>query len=230
MLPFRHVGGHNPGQWLGLIDAVYGIAMTLMIFDLPKTLKQIAVQYTLHPQYIGNQTFDFAVNIIDYILIFLILYEIWCFHKTILLASSNPPHRLHGHITAIILVFVSITPACTVFLLNAEGHELLSSTAPTLSYLRLRSTAFFLFLSAAISYGLLTVLARINAAQGDRAVLKLCRQSAQARCLLFTVFFMSSLIAYHYAYVWIRPNILVLGYIVVSFHQDHIMRWIRRPQ
>jgi uncharacterized membrane protein len=50
MLPFRHVGGHNPGQWLGLIDAVYGIAMTLMIFDLPKTLKQIAIQYTIHPQ------------------------------------------------------------------------------------------------------------------------------------------------------------------------------------
>ncbi len=38
MLPFRHVGGHNPGQWLGLIDDVYGIGMTLMAFNLPKTL------------------------------------------------------------------------------------------------------------------------------------------------------------------------------------------------
>ncbi|NDC14561.1 MAG: hypothetical protein EBZ76_05080 [Synechococcaceae bacterium WB9_2_170] len=65
MLPFRHVGGHNPGQWLGLIDAVYGIAMTLMIFDLPKTLKQIAIQYTIHPQYVRNQTFDFEARLLS---------------------------------------------------------------------------------------------------------------------------------------------------------------------
>jgi hypothetical protein len=46
MLPFRHVGGHNPGQWLGLIDAVYGIAMTLMATNPPKILKQIAIKTT----------------------------------------------------------------------------------------------------------------------------------------------------------------------------------------
>jgi len=230
MLPFRHVGGHNPGQWLGLIDAVYGISMTLMIFNLPKTLKEIAIQYTTHPEYFGNEAFVFTINIIDYIVIFLVLYEVWCFHKTILLASSNPPHRVHGHITALILVVISVTPAYAIFLINAQGHELLSLTAPSLSYLKMRSTAFFVFLSAAISYGLLTLLARINGAQGDRAVLKLCRQSAQARCLLFAAFFLTSLLAYRYAYTWIRPNILALGYIVVSFHQDHILRWIRRPQ
>ena len=224
------MGGHNPGQWLGLIDAVYGIGMTLMVFNLPKTLKDIAIQYSLHPQYISNQRFDFAVHIIDYILIFLVLYELWCFHRTILMASSNPPHRLHGHITALVLVIVSITPACTVFLINAEGHLLLTHAAANLSFLRLRSTAFYLLLLPALSYGLLTILARLNAVDGDRTVLRLCRQSAGYRCLLFTGFFLSSLMAYRYAYMWIRPDVLTLGYLALSYHQDHVLQLINRQR
>lgn len=228
MLPFRHVGQHDAGQWTGLIDAVYGIAMTLMIFNLPKTLKDIARQYAHHPEDIKFQTFDFAIHIVDYLLVFLILYEIWCFHKTILLASSNPPHRLHGHITAIILALASVSPAYTVFLLDEEGHELLSSAGPSLAYLQLRSSAFYLFLLAAIGYAMLALLARVNANHGNRQLLKLCSRSSSWRCLIFSSFFISSFAAYKLSYFWLRPNILIIAYLAISFHQDHVFSWINR--
>ena len=98
MLPFRHVGGHNPGQWLGLIDDVYGIAMTLMAFGLPKTLNTIAAQYIHRPNNFANQIIDLSLSTADYFLIFLVLYEIWCFHRTILMASSNPPQIGRAHV------------------------------------------------------------------------------------------------------------------------------------
>ena len=95
---------------------------------------------------------------------------------------------------------------------------------------RLRSTAFYLFLLPALSYGLLTILAKLNAVDGDRTVLKLCRQSAGYRCVLFTGFFLSSLMAYRYAYVWIRPDMLTLGYLVLSYHQDRVLKVINRQR
>jgi hypothetical protein len=46
MLPFRHVGGHNPGERLCLIDVVDDIAMTLMATNPPMILKQIKIETT----------------------------------------------------------------------------------------------------------------------------------------------------------------------------------------
>jgi len=38
MLPFRHVGPDRTEQWVGLIDAVYAIAMTVLALILPDVL------------------------------------------------------------------------------------------------------------------------------------------------------------------------------------------------
>jgi len=38
MLPFRHVGAPKPEHWLGLIDATYAIAMTVLALLLPDIL------------------------------------------------------------------------------------------------------------------------------------------------------------------------------------------------
>jgi len=38
MLPFRHIGAPKPEQWLGLIDATYAIAMTVLALLLPDML------------------------------------------------------------------------------------------------------------------------------------------------------------------------------------------------
>lgn len=229
MLPFRHVGGHNPGQWIGLIDAVYGIGMTLMVLEMPKTLQGITVQYSNHPQYIKNFYIDFAFHIIDYIIIFLILYELWCFHKTILMASGTSSHRLHSHVTAIILVLVSFIPAFTVYLLDTESREILSMTALGV-ILPLLTMYFVMCILTASCYGFLAILARIKADGGDRDLLKLCRKSAWYRCLIFTAFSLSSLIAYNFGYVWFRPNLLALGYLGLSYHQDYFLRLIGRKR
>ena len=38
MLPFRHIGEPKAEQWLGLLDGLYAIAMTLLAVLLPEAL------------------------------------------------------------------------------------------------------------------------------------------------------------------------------------------------
>ena len=68
------------------------------------------------------------------------------------------------------------------------------------------------------------------AGNGNRSALKLCRRSTGYRCLIFTILFIVSLAAYNYTQTWLRPNALILVYLIFSYHQDHVLQLINRQR
>jgi len=103
MLPFRHIGGPKPEQWLGLIDATYAIAMTVLALLLPDMLGD---SYSLF-----ETTQDFSYLLVGFYQVglhlfsLLILYETWCFHHSILNISNNK-NRSQNIYTGLILGIV----------------------------------------------------------------------------------------------------------------------------
>lgn len=221
MLPFRHVGGPNHGQWIGLVDTIYGFAMTLMIININTTLGEISKDLGHLPN--ANIQSFILISFLDYVASFLILYEIWCFHKTILMASSNPAQRLQSQTTAVLLVIVAILPAYAVSRYNLDIKLSLLEPASQLFITRLPHP-FYVFSILAIVYGLLAALARFHAAGGNHMVLELCRRSALRRCFISIAIFLLSLLAYSFHYNWLRVCYWLMGYIILSFQQDQIFR------
>lgn len=81
MLPFRHVGAPKPEHWLGLIDATYAIAMTVLALLLPDILGDAFRQFEE-----TRKTFSLLISLYlscFYFLSLLILYDTWCFHRCI---------------------------------------------------------------------------------------------------------------------------------------------------
>lgn len=87
MLPFRHIGDSRPHQWMGLIDSVYAIAMTVLALMLPETLGRSIQLFeeTSKLEYLHTRIYQ----VLFYFFGFLILYEIWCFHRCILAISET---------------------------------------------------------------------------------------------------------------------------------------------
>ena len=108
MLPFRQIGAPKPEQWLGLVDAVYAIAMTVLALLLPDMLKESIKLFekTQNIQFfwIGFYQASF------YFLSPLILYEAWCFHRSILVLSNNK-NRTQTVYTGLMLGVVCLAPA-----------------------------------------------------------------------------------------------------------------------
>ncbi len=124
MLPAIKLGKPKTEFWLGLIDGVYAIAMTLAALELPVLTARI------HSIYVENQfgflkiLFFIASEVLAYVISFLVLYEIWSFHKASI-CIGGLSQRGQNFLNSLILVSSCLVSGQMIYILN-QKYELLS--------------------------------------------------------------------------------------------------------
>jgi uncharacterized membrane protein len=120
MLPRALIGDTKPENWIGLIDGVYAIVLTLLLIELPSFIIEFAKEYQAHPNEVSGWLYAFLYIIIGYFAVFLIVYDVWAHHR-VLLANAFIS-RFNFAIGAITLFLVSLFPPLT-FVINDLRYE-----------------------------------------------------------------------------------------------------------
>jgi uncharacterized membrane protein len=93
MLPTRHFGNFKPESWLGLLDSTYAIILTLMVIELPALVAELINHVRHHHGTLYILIRLLAVHVLAYVAMFMIVYEIWSIHRSILTISQPSRHR-----------------------------------------------------------------------------------------------------------------------------------------
>ena len=62
MLPRRFIGDIKPENWLGFIDAIYAIILTLLLIELPTLLLDLIKEFEQHPNFRSIMLQSFALS------------------------------------------------------------------------------------------------------------------------------------------------------------------------
>jgi len=121
MLPIRKIGSPNSDFWSGLIDGIYAIAMTLVALELPGLIGKLIEEFYKHSNDLTFISILVGFEIFTYALIFLVLYEIWSFHKASLVISGM---KIKGQnfINSLILVISCVIPGQIIFNLDQKTN------------------------------------------------------------------------------------------------------------
>lgn len=222
MLPFRHIGDSRAEQWLGLVDAVYAIAMTVLALLLPEIIGESfqLFEKTSELKFLLIGIYQVAF----YFFGFLILYEVWCFHRCIL-ATSNTKNRTQNIYTGSLLAVVCLAPAWagTVF----KNIDAIHFWIETRNFQVIGLLGWLLLF---LMYFLLNLLAR-SARDVHRApALKTIAKQARIRSLFFAL-----IAIFHGIRLFIKdwpviPSVLIFGlYVLLSFNQDKLLGILRQP-
>lgn len=111
MIPSKIIGKTSGENWVGLIDGFYSIVLTLLVIELPiiilDRVEKIWEIGNLQKE-IWALTMTLGVLILGYFAIFAIIYDIWSYHKTLLLDAKRL--RLFAITTSCILFLSSLVP------------------------------------------------------------------------------------------------------------------------
>ena len=116
--PIQHLESPNSEMWMGLVDGIYAIAMTFIAIELPELATQLleapGTQGKL-PTVGGIIFYEF----ITYTITFLILYELWSFHKSIL-KISGIRHAWKNFINGLILALTCLCAGNIILILKTK--------------------------------------------------------------------------------------------------------------
>tara|TARA_B100000927_G_scaffold139368_1_gene112458 strand:+ start:2296 stop:2970 length:675 start_codon:yes stop_codon:yes gene_type:complete len=132
MLPIRKIGSPNSDFWAGLIDGVYAIAMTLVALELPGLIGKLIEEFYKHSNDLLFISILIGFEIFTYALIFLVLYEIWSFHKASLVTSGM---KIKGQnlINSLILVISCVIPGQIIFNLDQKTDLVINKLGENIS-------------------------------------------------------------------------------------------------
>ena len=155
MIPSRIIGKSSGENWIGLIDATYGIILTLLVIELPSIILEAIEKNKSHTHSPIVLAFATGIVIIGYFAIFTVIYDIWSYHKTLLFDARKL--RLFALATGWILFLSSLIPPF-YYLVNHFGLEqVLESGDHKILLLSARTCVFIL---VGLVYLLLAALAR----------------------------------------------------------------------
>jgi uncharacterized membrane protein len=165
MIPSKIIGKTSGANWIGLIDSIYGIILTLLVIELP------VIMLKLMYKSIGNShsAVSFAVliaigvRIIGYFAIFTIIYDIWSYHKTLLHDAKRL--RVFAVCTGWILFMSSLAPAFFYLADHFAIEEVLNEGR---HLILLNYSRICLFAFIAIIYLLLAALAKSEKRQSGQ--------------------------------------------------------------
>lgn len=222
MLPFRHVGTAKTEQWLGLVDAVYAIAMTVLALILPDILSDCIKLFrqTGSTQYAWVGVYFIAF----YFLGFIIIYETWCFHRCILNALPCKSRRQNIY-TSLLLGIICLMPPLTAATFKdiEVAHYWQKLTAPEI----IDSLGLLLW---ALAFLLLNLIARDSKKTEAWPALRLISKAAGQRSLFFAILFLYHVIEAHAVPQLPHiPIVLIMFiYILISFNQDKLTGVLQR--
>ena len=110
MLPNKHFNGNdtNPDHWLGLVDGIYAICITIMSLELPSYIANLENINSL----VGLRGM-FVIATMDglaYACLFFVMYELWSYHRAVVkTVSLNKRWQNLTNVT--ILLLTTVFPA-----------------------------------------------------------------------------------------------------------------------
>ena len=163
MLPHKQIGKPKEEFWLGLIDGIYAISITLIVLDLPDIFHKTISFFDKNK--VDNQIFSISIiignSLFNYIFVFLIMYECWCFHRAAI-KLTGLYERGQNFFNSVLLSIMCLIPATMSLLLKQElaiiDKSVLSDTSlvkfffsnfnstPYIEFIYLQTTLFFLIL------------------------------------------------------------------------------------
>jgi len=108
MIPSKIIGKTSGENWVGLIDATYGIILTLLVIELPMIILESIEKNKSHANSPVALAIAIGVVIIGYFAIFTVIYDIWSYHKTLLFDAKKL--RTFAISTGWILFLSSLVP------------------------------------------------------------------------------------------------------------------------
>jgi len=151
MLPRALIGDIKPENWLGLIDAIYAIILTLLLIELPSQILEIIKEYQHHPNHHWVLLNSFALSFFGYLAVFLIIYDIWAHHRV--LVAQAALNRINLSLGILMLFLSSLLPP-VYHVISSLRHEALFRESRLIGFnstidfeLRLRMVLFLIVFS-----------------------------------------------------------------------------------
>ena len=163
---------------MGLIDGIYAIAMTLIAIELPELASQLI--NTIDQQVELTTISGLLIyELIAYTATFLILYELWSFHKSIL-KLSGIRHTLQSLTNVLILALTCLGAGNIILILKAKTELASEEINAGISQATIlkdwinhgTATSICMLLMIASMFGLMSLLARTKANPEESSSLK----------------------------------------------------------
>ena len=162
MIPSKIIGRTSGENWIGLIDATYGIILTFLVIELPVIILELMHKSIGHAHSAVASAVIIAtgVCIIGYFAVFTVIYDIWSYHKTLLFDAKRL--RVFALCTGWILFISSLAPPF-YYLVNHFALEQVLDEGRHI--ILLTYSRICLFALIAIIYLLLAALAKLEKRQ-----------------------------------------------------------------
>ena len=221
-------------MWMGLIDGVYAIAMTLIAIELPELASQL-IDAT--GGQIENATISglLIYELITYTVAFFILYELWIFHKSIL-KISGIKHNRNNIINGLIMALTCLSAGNIILILKAKTNLASSEIKSGISQATIlkdwishdAAASICMLLIIASMFGLMSLLARTKRNHKEASNLKALERSTRRKSFLFLLFPLNWLpLLLGGESPFIPGSLLILTYISLShINLDKLKKYI----
>jgi len=231
MLPRALIGDIKPENWLGFIDAIYAIVLTLLLIELPSQILELIKEYENHPNLHGIIWNGFLISIIGYLSIFVIIYDVWAHHRVAV--TQGALNRVNLSLGILMLFLSSLLPP----LYHVFSSLKYESLTGTISITGALSSIYFdarliLYLVGFLVYGSIAFIAakdlrffrRLGGVAESRMVaLKRLRSSSIAMVIVLIIVSLVS-----FAGVSTPPMPLVLIALCTHLPVDKLMLQLKR--
>ncbi len=232
--PFHHLKSQNGESWMGLIDGVYAIAMTLIAIELPQLFKNII---TIPATKLGISDIIIlaAHETVAYAATFLILYELWVMHKSILILGGLK-RQIQSLLNGAILAFTCLGAGIIIFTLNEKTEsaihkikDISSHFQPLSGWCDIHSTyTLSIFITIAIMFLLMAQMARSSIEHTNSVEMRMLARSAQYKGYFFTGCIILWAPLLFGKSLQIPPTLPVLVFFIASFGQEAIFHWLNK--
>ena len=199
MLPRGLIGDIKPENWLGMIDAIYAIILTLLLIELPAQIMELIQEYELHPNLHSIILQGLGLSLFGYLSIFIIVYDIWAHHR--LIVNNSALKRMNLSLGIIILFLCSLLPPLyhVISVLKREFLTREGSSVGDFSFI-FWDARFVMYLSVACTYGCIALIAgkdlqffRRRGDEADSRLIVLKRLKSSSLAMVFIIVFVGIL-------------------------------------
>ena len=234
--PIQHLGSPNAEMWMGLIDGIYAIAMTLIAIELPELVSQLIG--TINSQVELTTISGLLIyELIAYTATFLILYELWSFHKSILKISGIRRTR-QNLINGLILALTCLGAGNIILILKAKTELASEDINAGMSQAAIlkdwithgTATSICMLLIIASMFGLMSLLAGCTSNLKEAPSLKALEHTTRVKACLFLLFPLNWLPLLFGSQTPLAPEaFLILSYIALShINGDKVRRHLSK--
>ena len=219
----QHLESPNAEIWMGLIDGIYAIAMTLISIELPELVSQLID--TIHSERELTTISGLLIyELIAYTATFSILYELWSFHKSIL-KISGIKNTHQSLINGLILALTCLGAGNIILILKAQNDLASEDINAGMSQAVIlkdwithgTATSKCLLLIIASMFGLMSLLAGSKENANEGASLYALEHIMRVKACLFLLFPLNWLPLLFGSETPVAPEaLLILTYIALS--------------